>query len=561
MANTKKEIKDVVFSCPDWDARLEAGVFPLDVDQYLPYMNDKRSDQMLQIISRMRIPDLAGQPLRVGEYFPEWQQTIAALIAGGLQPNGEQLIKTALISVPKKNDKSSFSACIMLALAMMSPRPNAEFLIVAPTQSISEISFKQMVGIIQADPQLAKLWHIQSHIKRCTFLPNKCTTQIKTLDPTVLTGTKAAGVLVDEGFLLSTTESSRIMTQVKGAGAAIKEQQTIIISTMSDKPASGWWKQELQLARDVRDGKTQVPGILPLIWEPSPEQMTDIANVCKPEVWRRCNPNLDRSVSLDWLKQSFKSVLASGDEVELKRWLSQHTNCEISTLLGGNNTWPGIAHWSKAADKAVNFDWIRNHCSRIALGFDGGGSHDLTSLSMVGIDNDDSNKIYVYTKSWCYQELMSQDRGHLGDAIKDGDLEVIYPGEEIEFVSNLALDIYNDNPVDFLGVACDPAGIAAELSHALVDAGVSQDKIIAVKQGFAIKPAWVSMFRKLSAGQMFHGDQELLNWAVSNCQLNDGGFCSKKSALEKIDPIVSIAAAVMLIQNPPESWNVDALIA
>jgi phage terminase large subunit-like protein len=567
MAKKKHPVNHgVIFSCTDWNERLNRLEYPLDVKKYLPYMNAERMGKCIDIISRFRIPDLPGQPLRSEPgYFPDWQRNTFSLIAGGLQSNGEQLIKTALICVPKKSDKSSGSASLMLALLMMSPRPNADMILCGPTQEISQISFKQVVGIIQADKDLAKLFHIQMHLKKVTFIPNRCTLSIRTFDSNVLTGTKASVCLIDETHLLDTEEHSRIAMQIKGAGASVREQQTILITTMSDKVASGFWKQELTLARAVRNGESEVEGYLPLIWEPDPKDMDDIAKVCRPEVWERCNPNLGRSVSMAWLKQSFKAVLATNDDAELKRWLSQHSNVPISQFATSlENQWPGAGPWMKRGDPSVTLDWIRRHCGRIAFGFDGGGAHDLTSLAVMGIDS--RGHVYVVTKSWLFEEAMAQDftaKGALSDAVRDGDLKVIIPGEEVNEIVDLIVDSYNENPSGLIGVGLDPASIAAELADRLEDVGIPKNKVIGIKQGYGLVSGWKALYRRCSNGSLTHGDQMILNWAVSNARQDAQGLVTKKlvSSAYKIDPAVACATAMVLCLNPPQEFDVAAMIS
>lgn len=563
---TIEPIEAPIFSCPDWDERLERREYPLDVDKYLPFMNTERMDKCVEIISMLKIPDISGQPLRAtADYFPEWQKTTFAMIAGGLQKNGEQFVKTALVCVPKKNDKTSGAASLMIALTMMSPRPNADLIQIGPTQSISELCYRQVVGIIQADPELAKLWHIQMHIKKCTFLPNKCSLQIKTLDSNVLTGTKAAVCLLDETFLMNTEEHARVVTQLKGSGAAIRESQVIMISTMSDKPASGFWKQELAVARAVRSGESDVSGFLPLIWEPSPRDMDDIAKVCTPAVWERCNPNINRSVSMPWLKQSFKAVLATNDDGELKRWLSQHVNAEISQFgTSLENQWPGAAPWMIRGDEKVTASWIIENCNRLIFGFDGGGAHDLTSLAILGLD--DGGHMYLTTKSWLFEEAMRQDfttRGALTQALRDGTLKVVLPGQEVDEIVELVVGIYNRNAMSFVGFGCDPAGIASEIANRLEADGIPRDKVIAIKQGWGLKEGWTQLYRRATRGSLTHGNQDLLNWAVANCKQEDNGLVTKKASgtAHKIDPAVACATAAVLAQNPPPVFDPYSMIA
>jgi phage terminase large subunit-like protein len=64
------------------------------------------------------------------------------------------MIQELFLLVPKKNGKSSYAAGIMVTAMIVNRRPNAEFLLIAPTMEIAGIAYRQAKGIIKADPEL-----------------------------------------------------------------------------------------------------------------------------------------------------------------------------------------------------------------------------------------------------------------------------------------------------------------------------------------------------------------------------------------------------------------------
>jgi hypothetical protein len=110
-------------------------------------------------------------------------------------------------------------AALMVTALLLNKRPNAEFLLIAPTQPITRIAFDQAAGMIEADPRLRdpKLTHIQYHNNTITYLPTGATLQVKSFDPKIVTGVKPAGVLVDELHVVSETASAdRVIGQLRG---------------------------------------------------------------------------------------------------------------------------------------------------------------------------------------------------------------------------------------------------------------------------------------------------------------------------------------------------------
>lgn len=548
------------YSTPDWAERLENGGFPVDMEKLEPLLNQDRAKKALQIFLRMKVPDVAGQPTNE-QATGEWFQNIVRTSAGGLQKDGSQIVQTLLTLVPKKNGKSSQAAALMLTLVLISPRPNAEFLLIGPTQEIASIAYRQAEGIILADATLRSKFRIRQHLKRIEHIDSGCYLSIKSLDAKTVTGSKAAVTLVDECHLLTSEEAGRVIGQLKGAAAGIKESQLLLITTHSDKPESGWWKQELNKARKVRDGKApDIEFYLPLTWEVPPKYCDNLVQACQPEVFSMVNPNLGRSVSMDWLKSAAKEALVTGEE-ELKRFLSQHLNLQVSGFTFTDDQWAGTEVWDSGARMALNWEWIINNCDQLAFGFDGGGADDLTSLAVIGRNG---NEWYCATKSWV-EPIALERRKSIAPLLKDfeseGDLKICASGQDVTEIGKFIKNAWDNGKLAALG--CDPHGIAAELAeHLENDLQLPTDVLIAVPQGFRLRSGYLSLERKLKQNRLFHADQAVLNWAVSNTrQDKQTGLVTKKlSGVGKIDPVVALATAAMILNEAPEPVCVNALI-
>lgn len=544
----------MIFSQPDWAERMEAGDGPFDFDAIKSSLNKTRMSKVRKILNGFCIPDLPGQP-SMQEKTGEWFFRIAETLAGGLLDIDTQLVQNVLLAIPKKNSKTSSSAALMLALMMMTPRPNSEFLLIGATKEISSTALKQAAGIIRADPELSAEFKVREHIYKIEHIPSGSWLQIKSFDASVVTGTKCAVCLVDEAHLLTQHYAPSVIGQITGAGAAIHELQVIYITTMSDKPASGWWRSELKKARAVRDGEIELPGYLPVIYEPGPADYKALEKLCLPELWERCNPNIGRSVSIEWLKNDFKRALAT-DEDEVRRWLSQHTNAEITGYSTNDDLWAGAAVWSNGATD-MSFDWIVESCESVAFGFDGGGADDLTSLAVLG---ELDGCWYLAVRSWV-EPIALVRRKNIASLLKDfedqGDLKICSVGTEVIDIVPIILAAHNDGRL--AGLGCDPNGIAGELADALANAGVEEEMLISVTQGFKLKPGYLALERRLKQSLLFHANQEILNWAVGNAaQDKNSGLVTKKLAgLGKIDPIVAAATAAMVLQEAPESVGSD----
>ncbi|MDO6485827.1 terminase large subunit domain-containing protein, partial [Shimia thalassica] len=139
---------------PDWEERLLNG---LSLIPDLPLF-DAVAEKALRIFKRLRVPDLPGTPT-FGEICEPWVLDFVRVIFGSYDPETKRrMIREFFLLVPKKNGKSAISAAIIVTAAIMNERPQAELLLIAPTQKIAGIAFKTARGIIALDDDLAKLF-------------------------------------------------------------------------------------------------------------------------------------------------------------------------------------------------------------------------------------------------------------------------------------------------------------------------------------------------------------------------------------------------------------------
>ncbi|WP_051387204.1 hypothetical protein [Bradyrhizobium sp. ARR65] len=165
--------------------------------------------------------------------------------------------------------KTTNGAALMLTSLLINERPNTEFLLVAPSHLIAEISFRQVEGMIAADPRLSRreYTHVQPHLKKVSWLKTGATLQVKSFDPNVLTGVKPAGALVDELHVVSAdANADRVIGQLRGGMISQPESFLLFITTQSERPPAGVFKAELDKARAIRDGKRE-GAMLPVLYE------------------------------------------------------------------------------------------------------------------------------------------------------------------------------------------------------------------------------------------------------------------------------------------------------
>jgi phage terminase large subunit-like protein len=281
-------------SCRDWEARLRKGLPPIP---NLP-LDIAAADLATNVYNRLRLHDVVGTPTR-GEAGGEWfRQAVVRPLFGSIDPEtGKRFIREIFLLVPKKNDKTGGGAAVMMTALFLNKRPRGEFLLVAPSHAVAELALNACLGMIEADDRaqrafdgkrgrLQHMFKVQPHLKKITHIRNQdgspgtgAMLRIKTFDQKIVVGSKTIGILLDEFWELAKhPKASNIAGQLRGGQLPIPEAFRLIITTQSDEPPIGIFKEELHKARSIRDGN--VAGLmLPVLYE-YPQVMI------RPGAWR-----------------------------------------------------------------------------------------------------------------------------------------------------------------------------------------------------------------------------------------------------------------------------------
>ena len=328
-------------SCPDWEDRLRAGRPPIRDGLAV---NAAEGSRAVRAFNMLRLADVPGTPT-MADAGGEWFRELVRVLFGSLDASsGERLIRELFVLVPKKNSKTTNGALLMLTALMLNRRPSAPFIMTAPVQDVAELAFEAARGAIGLDPVLEKKFHVRDHLKTIIHRETKAALQIMTFDPAVLTGQKAAGVLIDELHVVAKmAKAASAIRQLRGGMLPYPEAFMAFITTQSEEAPAGVFRTELIKARMIRDGK-QRGAMLPVLYE-LPERIQKDRDAWRdPKNWPMVTPNAGRSISISRLVDEFETAVASGED-ELRGWASQHLNIEIGLALRSDR-WVGAEYLS-----------------------------------------------------------------------------------------------------------------------------------------------------------------------------------------------------------------------
>nr|WP_209012814.1 terminase large subunit [Pseudomonas gregormendelii] len=517
----------------------------------------------MQVLNDLRIVDAPGSPL-IGESCAPWISDLAGAIFGAYNSDtGERLIQEFFLLISKKNAKSTIAAAIMLTVLIRNWRQSAEFIILAPTIEVANNAYAPARDMVKHDEELSALLHVQDHVRTITHRESGATLKVVAADQNTVGGKKAAVVLVDELHLFGKNpHAANMLREATGGLASRPEGFVIYLTTQSDQPPAGVFREKLQYARGVRDGTIIDPNFLPVIYE-FPQKILNADDHRKPENFYITNPNMGYSVSEKFLIREMKKAEEAG-EAEVLGFMSKHLNVEIGLALRSDR-WAGADYWVAAAEKKLTLDDLITRCDVIDIGIDGGGLDDLLGFAAVGRDKRTRDWL-VWTHAWAHPSVLERRKAEaprFHDFEKDGDLTLSKRiGDDVLEVADLVEQVEASGLLDKVGV--DPVGIGA-IYDAMIEREIPPEKIVAISQGWKLGGAIKTAERKLAEGGMKHGGQPMMAWCVSNAKVepraNSILITKQASGSAKIDPLMALFNAVTLISLNPEGRGNDDFMA
>lgn len=539
-------------ACPDWEERILAhqSLIP-----FAPLFPDEAAAG-LAVFNELRMTDVAGSP-RLGDICLPWITDIVASVFGAYDANsGRRLVTEWMLSVAKKNSKSSSAAGLMLTALIRNWRESAEFLILAPTVEIANNSFFPARDMVRKDEELSDLLQVQDHIRTITHRGTGAILKVVAADSDTVGGKKATGVLVDELWLFGKQPGAENMLREACGGLASRpEGFTIFLTTQSDSPPAGVFRQKLQYARQVRDGEVDDPRFVPILYE-FPDKLLTEGKHREKEYFYVTNPNLGSSVDEEFLIRELKKAEVSGEE-SVRGFLSKHLNVEIGLALRSDR-WAGADYWERNGNpKLADLDEVIRRSDVLEVGIDGGGLDDLLGLVVLG-RCEKSGQWLVWAHAWIHPialERRKSEAARWKDFERDGDLTISKQiGDDVSDVAEIVSKVYASSLMDKIGV--DAVGIGAILDE-LEERGIPSESIVAISQGWKMSGAIKTTERRLAEGTMKHGGSALMAWVAGNCKVEPRGnaitITKQAAGFAKIDPAMALFNAVSLMSVAPDA--------
>lgn len=537
------------------------------------------ADAALEVFKSLRMVDVPGRPT-FGEACEPFVFDFVRAIFGAYDAKaGQRLISEFMLLISKKNGKSTIAAAIMITALIRNWRDEAELLILAPTIQVAGNSFKPAAAMVRADPKLNDMMHIVANQRLIKHRVTKAELKVVAADSGTVGGTKGGFILVDELWLFGKRPDAEAMFEEATGGLASRPEGFVVyLTTHSDEPPAGVFKDKLEYFRDVRDGKIDDNTCFGMLYE-WPEAMIEAQAYLKPENFYVTNPNLGRSVTEAFISGKIRK--ANGGEVDededtasIQVVLAKYLNVEIGLRLR-RDRWRGADYWDAAGDKTLTLDGLLSRSEVAVVGIDGGGLDDLYGLCVAGRERGTGRWLYWF-KAWVWPDVLRLRKSiaaQLQQFAKNGDLVICenkgpkpdldVDGDDYELPQDIREIVETIITVKESGllpakhaIGLDPQGVA-DLVDALAAAGIADEQMNAVGQGYRLMSAIVGLARKLKFAGAVHNGSAMMAWCVGNAKEEQGRqtvmLVKNASGTAKIDPLMAGMNATKLLEVNPEA--------
>ena len=543
--------------CLDWERRVLAGESLTP-----PPIFPDEAAAGLAVFKELQLVDVQGRPT-FSEAGRQWLFDFASSIFGSYDvESGRRLISEYFLLISKKNSKSTSAAGIMLTALLRNWRESAEFLILSPTVEVATNSFYPARDMVKTDPELSDLLHVQEHIRTITHRVTGATLKVIAADSETVGGKKATGVLCDELWMLGKKNNAENMLREACGGLASRPEGFVIwLTTQSDEAPAGIFKQKLDYARGVRDGRIDDKSFLPILYE-FPEAILKKKKHLDPKHWYITNPNLGASVDEDFILREYKKAQEAGHE-SMQGFLAKHLNVEMGMSLKSQR-WAGADFWEAAAGE-VTLEMILERSEVVVIGIDGGGLDDLLGLAVIGRDAETRDWL-LFTRAWAHPlalERRKSEAPKYRDFEKDGDLVIVDEiGQDVQQVGDIVMMCEDAGLLDRIGV--DPVGIG-DIVDEVQARGIEHDRVVGIPQGWRLNGAIKTLERRVAEKAITHGGQPLMTWCVGNARVEPRGnaisITKQASGTGKIDPLMATLNATALMAMNPEARREESAYA
>jgi len=468
----------------------------------------------------------AGQPF----VLEPWQRKIVRDLFGWLREDGTRRYRIAYIEVPRKNGKSTFAAGIALYLLLCDREERPQVYSCAGDREQAGIVFRAAREMITAGTPTLQA---EADLRQYEIRGNRRGGWYAATSAEAYSahGKSPHGIIFDE---LHTQPNRQLWDAMLSGRGARANPLVVAITTAGHDRSSICWEMHQRAKAAIADPDADPTFYGVIYGADTSEDWTS------EEVWRKANPNLGVSVSLDFLRDECRAARNNPEAENVFRnlFLNQWTEQAVR--------WIQMHHWDACQ---TDFDISEFYGEPVWCGLDLASTRDINALSMVFRRDGD---YYVKCRYWMPEEVADirgkQDRAQAKRWASQGFITQT-DGNVTDYGVICAELCEVAEQFDLQCLAYDPWGPARAMAQQLAAAGFPDERLKEFRQVIGNFAAPSKEFDRRIANQTLrHDGDPVLRWMVGNVakeqDKNNNIRPSKSRSADKIDGVVATIMAL-----------------
>ena len=494
--------------------------------------NQLRVDRLIEFIRQLRIPATqAGRAASAPVISEEFLGKFIRNVYGRAMPDGNRMIRTALLSVARQNGKSLLAA--MLALAqMIGPEaiPGTQIVCGATSRQQAGVVFSKVAGIAEAS-NLASRLKILRHGMKISVADNGVEFSAVPRESRTMQGYSLPFFVCDE---LAQHHDIDFFNALANSQGSFEEPLALVISTKATHPGNPMGRL-LEYSKAVEDGQIDDPTWYAQIHSADPnDDWEDEA------VWRKANPNMGVSPKIEDMRVAYRKAKIVTAERHHFQTYRLNMDASLSSRLFS------VDAWRACADETISLDDLKGQVCY--GGLDLAEVRDMSSFALYFPEQGIVNT-WQWLPTGMIAELQEQSKIPFTQWAADGVIDVI--GDQTQDYGELAEAIDSIcKRFNVMAIGFDPYRIA-QLEVAARERAIKLPPMLEVRQSMAHMPAMLEAFeRVLYDGRLRHPNNAALNMAATTVEFVQDKTSGSRKPLKpvasnvRIDPIIAAIMAV-----------------
>lgn len=445
----------------------------------------------------------------------------------GFWNEGRRVVREAVLFVPRKFSKTTSSAALAIDDLLFGDA-NAESYTGANSNDQAKKCFDVIRGCLRRLDPTERRYTVNEQIIKSRRRDRSAIAQCLTANARTKDGLNASTVIMDE---FSQARDNTLLTVLTTSMGIRDNPLTVIITTASDV-FDGPFYDMLQGYKAVLLGDFDDDSLFAHLFEPDVDDPED-----SEATWRKVQPHMGVTVSLDFYRQEYRNALRNGSEAMLA------FRTKLLNVYAENEQHSWISSTlARSIARPMNLDTLRNRPEAF-VAIDLSESDDFSAVS-VGVYNADQKNFHFHTSYFFPDGALE---GHPNERLyrlwaERGYLNLT-PGPVIDYRTIVEYVLRLNDRVTILGIGYDPYK-SQEVVNMLANAGAA-NVLAPVRQTYGTFTAPVEFFEhSAKTGRIFINDNPINFYCFGNAVLDVDKLenCKpiKRRHTQKIDGVITM---------------------